>query len=74
MGIADVIFGEYYPSGRLPITIYPTQYVDDIPMTVCYVCVCVLNMREHQRERERERVGEERGKEIERRNAIDCCN
>jgi len=28
--IADVIFGDYNPSGRLPYTIYPKEYVDQI--------------------------------------------
>ncbi|KAJ1402269.1 Immunoglobulin-like fold [Sesbania bispinosa] len=31
--IADVIFGFYNPSGRLPITWYPQSYVDKVPMT-----------------------------------------
>ncbi|KAF6172219.1 hypothetical protein GIB67_024841 [Kingdonia uniflora] len=31
--IADVIFGNYNPGGRLPITWYPADYVDKIPMT-----------------------------------------
>ncbi|KAL6176526.1 hypothetical protein ACLB2K_053159 [Fragaria x ananassa] len=31
--IADVIFGFYNPSGRLPMTWYPQAYVDKVPMT-----------------------------------------
>ncbi|KAI9103585.1 hypothetical protein K1719_023208 [Acacia pycnantha] len=31
--IADVIFGCYNPSGRLPMTWYPQSYVDKVPMT-----------------------------------------
>ncbi|XP_043710651.1 beta-D-xylosidase 4-like [Telopea speciosissima] len=31
--IADVIFGKYNPAGRLPITWYPVNYVDQLPMT-----------------------------------------
>ncbi|KAM7250705.1 hypothetical protein ACFE04_022588 [Oxalis oulophora] len=31
--IADVIFGYYNPSGRLPITWYPQSYVNEVPMT-----------------------------------------
>ncbi|XP_061371889.1 beta-xylosidase/alpha-L-arabinofuranosidase 1 [Gastrolobium bilobum] len=31
--IADVIFGFYNPSGRLPITWYPQSYVEKVPMT-----------------------------------------
>ncbi|KAF5733329.1 beta-xylosidase/alpha-L-arabinofuranosidase 1 [Tripterygium wilfordii] len=31
--IADVIFGSYNPSGRLPMTWYPQSYVDKVPMT-----------------------------------------
>ncbi|EEF48654.1 beta-xylosidase/alpha-L-arabinofuranosidase 2 [Ricinus communis] len=31
--IADVIFGYYNPSGRLPMTWYPQAYVDKVPMT-----------------------------------------
>lgn len=31
--IADVIFGYYNPSGRLPMTWYPQSYVDKVPMT-----------------------------------------
>ncbi|CAB4267580.1 unnamed protein product [Prunus armeniaca] len=31
--IADVIFGHYNPSGRLPMTWYPQSYVDKVPMT-----------------------------------------
>ncbi|CAA2933820.1 beta-xylosidase alpha-L-arabinofuranosidase 2-like [Olea europaea subsp. europaea] len=31
--IADVIFGNYNPSGRLPMTWYPQSYVDKVNMT-----------------------------------------
>ncbi|XP_023911286.2 beta-xylosidase/alpha-L-arabinofuranosidase 2 isoform X1 [Quercus suber] len=31
--LADVIFGYYNPSGRLPMTWYPQAYVDKVPMT-----------------------------------------
>ncbi|KAJ7946694.1 Beta xylosidase [Quillaja saponaria] len=31
--IADVIFGRYNPSGRLPMTWYPNSYVQKVPMT-----------------------------------------
>ncbi|KAL4279599.1 hypothetical protein GQ457_03G004770 [Hibiscus cannabinus] len=31
--IADIIFGYYNPSGRLPMTWYPQAYVDKVPMT-----------------------------------------
>ncbi|OAY75243.1 putative beta-D-xylosidase 2 [Ananas comosus] len=31
--IADVIFGAYNPSGKLPVTWYPEEYVDTVPMT-----------------------------------------
>nr|XP_043627592.1 beta-xylosidase/alpha-L-arabinofuranosidase 2-like [Erigeron canadensis] len=31
--LADVIFGAYNPSGRLPMTWYPRTYVDSVPMT-----------------------------------------
>ncbi|GKA77952.1 beta-xylosidase/alpha-L-arabinofuranosidase 2-like protein [Tanacetum coccineum] len=31
--LADIIFGRYNPSGRLPITWYPRSYVDLVPMT-----------------------------------------
>ncbi|CAK7356994.1 unnamed protein product [Dovyalis caffra] len=31
--IADVIFGSYNPSGRLPMTWYPQSFVDKVPMT-----------------------------------------
>ncbi|XP_030509943.1 beta-xylosidase/alpha-L-arabinofuranosidase 2 isoform X2 [Cannabis sativa] len=30
--IADVIFGHYNPSGRLPMTWYPQSYVEKVPM------------------------------------------
>ena len=29
----DVLFGRYAPAGRLPVTWYPTSYVDAVPMT-----------------------------------------
>ncbi|CAF1252537.1 unnamed protein product [Adineta ricciae] len=32
LAIANVIFGEYNPAGRLPITIYPASYVDAVSM------------------------------------------
>jgi hypothetical protein len=31
--IANVVFGQYNPSGRLPITFYPGSYVDQVNMT-----------------------------------------
>ncbi|KAK4751876.1 hypothetical protein SAY87_020674 [Trapa incisa] len=31
--LADVLFGDYNPSGRLPMTWYPQSYVDKVPMT-----------------------------------------
>ncbi|KAI3827803.1 hypothetical protein L1987_01887 [Smallanthus sonchifolius] len=31
--LADVVFGQYNPSGRLPVTWYPRSYVDLVPMT-----------------------------------------
>ncbi|KAF8401238.1 hypothetical protein HHK36_012170 [Tetracentron sinense] len=31
--MADVIFGKYNPAGRLPITWYPADYVNKLPMT-----------------------------------------
>ncbi|KAK9130044.1 hypothetical protein Sjap_010531 [Stephania japonica] len=31
--LADVIFGHYNPSGRLPMTWYPQEFVDKVPMT-----------------------------------------
>ncbi|GAB4838320.1 Endo-1,4-beta-xylanase 2 [Ancistrocladus abbreviatus] len=31
--LADIIFGSYNPSGRLPMTWYPESYVDKVPMT-----------------------------------------
>ncbi|ONK74776.1 uncharacterized protein A4U43_C03F10030 [Asparagus officinalis] len=31
--IADVIYGRYNPGGRLPITWYPNNYTESIPMT-----------------------------------------
>ncbi|KAJ4824864.1 Endo-1,4-beta-xylanase 2 [Turnera subulata] len=31
--IADIVFGFYNPSGRLPMTWYPQSYVDKVPMT-----------------------------------------
>ncbi|KAH7678551.1 Non-reducing end alpha-L-arabinofuranosidase protein, partial [Dioscorea alata] len=31
--IADVIFGQYNPAGRLPVTWYPPEYVWQLPMT-----------------------------------------
>ncbi|XP_077236564.1 putative beta-D-xylosidase 5 [Tasmannia lanceolata] len=33
LAIADVIFGHYNPGGRLPITWYEADYVDQLPMT-----------------------------------------
>ena len=31
--IANVVFGQYNPSGRLPITFYPASYVNEVAMT-----------------------------------------
>ncbi|KAH3745647.1 glycoside hydrolase family 3 domain protein [Pelomyxa schiedti] len=31
--IADVLFGDYNPGGKLPYTVYPAEYVDQIPLT-----------------------------------------
>nr|XP_011460171.1 PREDICTED: beta-xylosidase/alpha-L-arabinofuranosidase 1-like [Fragaria vesca subsp. vesca] len=31
--IADVVFGNYNPGGRLPLTWYPADYVDMLPLT-----------------------------------------
>ena len=31
--IADVLFGRYSPAGRLPVTWYPADYVNQVPMT-----------------------------------------
>eukprot|EP01095_Lingulamoeba_sp_RSL-Kostka_P009401 TRINITY_DN3243_c0_g2_i1.p1 TRINITY_DN3243_c0_g2~~TRINITY_DN3243_c0_g2_i1.p1 ORF type:complete len:488 (+),score=165.70 TRINITY_DN3243_c0_g2_i1:127-1590(+) len=31
--MADIVFGAYNPGGRLPYTIYPPDYVNEIPMT-----------------------------------------
>jgi hypothetical protein len=31
--IASVVFGQYNPAGRLPITFYPASYVDQVSMT-----------------------------------------
>eukprot|EP00899_Mesostigma_viride_P023005 jgi/Mesvir1/388/Mv11280-RA.2 len=31
--IAEAIFGEFSPSGRLPITVYPASFADAMPMT-----------------------------------------
>ncbi|GLT91428.1 hypothetical protein SLE2022_093160 [Rubroshorea leprosula] len=33
LAIADVIFGGYNPGGKLPITWYKNEYVDQLPMT-----------------------------------------
>ena len=30
--IATVVFGQYNPGGRLPITFYPASYVDEVSM------------------------------------------
>ncbi|KAG7535459.1 Fibronectin type III-like domain [Arabidopsis thaliana x Arabidopsis arenosa] len=38
IAIADIIFGRYNPSGRLPMTWYPQSYVEKVPMTI-------MNMR-----------------------------
>ncbi|CAF4046485.1 unnamed protein product [Rotaria sordida] len=32
LAVAEVIFGQYNPGGRLPITIYPASYVDAVSM------------------------------------------
>ncbi|CAF2552210.1 unnamed protein product [Rotaria sp. Silwood2] len=32
LAISNVIFGQYNPGGRLPITMYPASYVDDVSM------------------------------------------
>jgi beta-D-xylosidase 4 len=32
LAIASVIFGAYNPAGRLPVTIYPSAYVDQVSM------------------------------------------
>jgi beta-D-xylosidase 4 len=32
MALATVIFGQYNPAGRLPITMYPASYVDSVSM------------------------------------------
>jgi len=32
-GVADVLFGDYNPGGRLPYTVYPADYVNQLPMT-----------------------------------------
>ena len=31
--LADVLFGDYAPAGKLPVTWYPSSYVDAVPMT-----------------------------------------
>lgn len=31
--LADIIFGFYNPSGRLPVTWYPQSFADEVPMT-----------------------------------------
>ena len=31
--LVDVLFGRYSPAGRLPVTWYPADYVDQVPMT-----------------------------------------
>ncbi len=33
MAVATVIFGQYNPGGRLPITFYPASYVSEVSMT-----------------------------------------
>ena len=35
--IADAIFGDYNPGGKLPVTIYGKDYVNE----VCVLCACV---------------------------------
>jgi beta-D-xylosidase 4 len=32
LALATVVFGQYNPGGRLPITIYPASYVDSVSM------------------------------------------
>ncbi|CAF3423500.1 unnamed protein product [Rotaria socialis] len=32
LGVATVVFGQYNPAGRLPVTIYPASYVDEVSM------------------------------------------
>ena len=32
LGLANVMFGDYNPGGRLPITMYPASYVNDVSM------------------------------------------
>jgi hypothetical protein len=32
LALASVIFGQYNPGGRLPITLYPSSYVDQVSM------------------------------------------
>jgi beta-D-xylosidase 4 len=32
LAVGSVIFGQYNPAGRLPITFYPASYVDDVSM------------------------------------------
>jgi beta-D-xylosidase 4 len=32
-GVFDILTGKVAPAGRLPITQYPTRYVDEVPMT-----------------------------------------
>merc|ERR1711957_326348 len=31
--LAAVLFGKYNPSGKLPVTMYPPEYMDQIPLT-----------------------------------------
>jgi len=33
IALADVLFGAYNPSGKLAATMYPAEYVDEIPLT-----------------------------------------
>ncbi|KAG2300681.1 hypothetical protein Bca52824_037153 [Brassica carinata] len=33
LAIADIIFGRYNPSGKLPMTWYPQSYVENLPMS-----------------------------------------